>query len=410
MPAETDAAKGTGFVSAAADIRRILLARSLRAFGDGYVAVLLPVHLSRLGYDALAVGAISTATLLGSALLTVALGVSAHRVKRRRALIAAGLLMAATGFAFAGLSGFVPLLLVAFVGTLNPSSGDVSVFLPLEHTILAQAVPASERTAAFARYSFVGSVVAAAGALTAGAVDWLAPLLDPGTTIALLFGLYGCLGLANVLLYRGLSPVAERADDAPATPLGPSRRHVYGLAALFALDAFGGGFVVNALLALWLFQTFGVDVATAGAIFFVTGLCSAFSLFAAVPLARRFGLVNTMVFTHLPANVFLVLAAFAPNVGVAFVLLVCRSLLSQLDIPTRSAYVMSVVTPEERPAAASLTAVPRSLASAMAPLLSGSLLAVSPFGWPLVIGGGLKIVYDLALLRRFAAVKPADEG
>jgi MFS family permease len=397
-------------VSAAADIRRILLARSLRAFGDGYVAVLLPVHLSRLGYDALAVGAISTATLLGSALLTVALGVSAHRIKRRRALIAASLLMAATGFAFAGLSGFVPLLLVAFVGTLNPSSGDVSVFLPLEHTILAQAVPAAERTATFARYSFVGSVVAAAGALAAGAVDWLASLLDPGTTIALLFSLYGCLGLASVLLYSGLSPVAERADDAPATPLGPSRRHVYGLAALFALDAFGGGFVVNALLALWLFQTFGVDVATAGAIFFVTGLCSAFSLFAAVPLARRFGLVNTMVFTHLPANVFLVLAAFAPSVGVAFTLLICRSLLSQLDIPTRSAYVMSVVTPEERPAAASLTAVPRSLASAVAPLLSGSLLAVSPFGWPLVIGGSLKIIYDVALLRRFAAVKPPDES
>jgi MFS family permease len=397
-------------MSAAADTRRVLVARSLRAFGDGYVAVLLPVHLSLLGYGALAIGAISTATLLGSALLTIALGISAHRVKRRRALLAASILMAITGFAFAGLTAFVPLLLIAFVGTINPSSGDVSVFLPLEHTILAQAVPASERTATFARYSFAGSVVAAAGALAAGAVDWLAPVLARGTTIDLFFCLYGLTGVASFLLYRGLSPVAEQAEDAPATPLGPSRRRVYGLAALFSLDSFGGGFVVNSLLALWLFERFGLDVATTGTIFFVTGLCSAFSFFAAVPLARRFGLINTMVFTHLPANVFLVLAAFAPTVWSAFALLVCRSLLSQMDVPTRSAYVMSVVTPEERPAAASLTAVPRSLASTVAPLISGWLLGVTSFGWPLVIAGSLKIAYDLMLLRRFSAVKPADES
>jgi MFS family permease len=397
-------------VSAAADTRRILLARALRAFGDGYVAVLLPVHLSLLGYGAVAVGAISTATLLGSALLTIALGVFAHRVRRRRALLAASLLMTMTGFAFAGLTGFIPLLLVAFVGTINPSSGDVSVFLPLEHTILAQAVPAAERTAAFARYSFAGSVVAAAGALAAGAVDWLAPILDRPAIIDLFFVLYGAIGVVSFCLYRSLSPFAEQAEDAPATPLGPSRRRVYGLAALFAVDAFGGGFVVNSLLALWLFQRFGVDVATAGTIFFVTGLCSAFSYFAAVPLARRFGLINTMVFTHLPANIFLTLAAFAPTLELAFVLLICRSLLSQMDVPTRSAYVMSVVTPEERPAAAGLTAVPRSLASAVAPLLSGWLLAASSFGWPLVIAGALKIAYDLTLLRRFAAVKPAEEA
>jgi len=397
-------------VSAAADTRRILVVRSLRAFGDGYVAVLLPVHLSLLGYGALAIGAISTATLLGSALLTIALGMSAHRVKRRRALLAASILMAMTGFAFAGLTAFVPLLLIAFVGTINPSSGDVSVFLPLEHTILAQAVPASERTATFARYSFAGSVVAAAGALAAGAVDWLASVLARGTTIDLYFGLYGLTGVASFLLYRGLSPMAEQAEDAPATPLGPSRRRVYGLAALFSVDSFGGGFVVNSLLALWLFERFGIDVATTGTIFFVTGLCSAFSFFAAVPLARRFGLVNTMVFTHLPANIFLVLAAFAPTVWSAFALLICRSLLSQMDVPTRSAFVMSVVTPEERPAAASLTAVPRSLASAVAPLISGWLLGVTSFGWPLVIAGSLKIVYDLMLLRRFSAVKPADES
>jgi MFS family permease len=396
-------------MSMAADARRVLWARALRAFGDGYVAILLPVHLSLLGYDALAVGAISTATLLGSALLTLGLGLVAHRIPRRRALLAASLLMLATGFAFAWFEGFWPLLLVAFVGTLNPSSGDVSVFLPLEHTVLAQAASDGDRTAIFARYSFIGSVVAALGALAAGLVDWAGALLDRRTVVDLLFILYGLLGLGAFWLYRDLSPAAEAGGEEPPAPLGPSRRHVYGLAALFSVDSFGGGFVVNSLLALWLFNRFGLDVATTGTIFFVTGLCSALSYFAAVPLARRFGLVNTMVFTHLPANVFLVLAAFAPDVWLAVVLLVCRSLLSQMDVPTRSSYVMAVVTPPERPAAASVTAVPRSLASAVAPLLSGWLLGLSPFGWPLVIAGGLKIAYDLTLLRQFSHVKPIDQ-
>ena len=392
------------------DVRRVLLARSLRAFGDGYVAILLPVHLSLLGFDTLAVGAISTATLLGSALLTISLGLTAHRVRRRVALLAACVVMAATGFAFVAVESFAPLLIIAFVGTLNPSSGDVSVFLPLEHTVLAEAAPGAQRTAVFARYAFAGSVVSAVGALGAGAVDWLKPVLEPRTTIDLLFAFYGALGLASFALYRGLSPAAEGKVEAPAAPLGPSRGQVYGLAALFSLDAFGGGFVVNSLLALWLFARFGLDIATAGTIFFVTGLCSAVSYFAAVPLARRFGLVNTMVFTHLPANLFLVLAAFAPSLWLVFLLLVCRSLLSQMDVPTRSAYVMAIVTPPERPAAASLTAVPRSLASALAPLLSGWLLGLSSFGWPLIIAGSLKAIYDLALLWRFAGVKPPDEA
>jgi MFS family permease len=392
-----------------ADARRILWARALRAFGDGYVAVLLPVHLTQRGFDAFSTGAISTATLLGSALLTITLGLSAHRVARRPALLAASFLMLATGLAFALADSFWPLLVIAFVGTLNPSSGDVSVFLPLEHTLLAQAAGGSDRTAVFARYSFIGSVVGAVGALFAGVVDWGETGEQRRMIVDAMFAFYGALGIATFLIYRQLSPAVEGDADKPAAPLGPSRQRVYGLAALFSLDAFGGGFVVNSLLALWLFNRFGLDVATTGAIFFITGLCSAFSYFAAVPLAGRFGLVNTMVFTHLPANVFLVLAAFAPNVWLAVVLLICRSLLSQMDVPTRTSYVMAVVTPPERPAAASMTAVPRSLASAVPPLISGWLLALTTFGWPLVIAGGLKIAYDLALLRQFSRVKPLDE-
>jgi MFS family permease len=393
----------------AADWRRILLGRSLRAFADGYVAILLPLHLSILGFEAFAVGAISTATLLGSALLTLVLGSAAHRVRRRPALLAAALLMAATGFGFAAVHGFWPLLLIAFIGTLNPSGGDVSVFLPLEHTVLAHTVPDRDRTAMFARYSFAGATLGALGALAAGMVDWFAPAVPPGTTINILFILYGVLGLLTFVLYRGLSAAVEIGDGSAPAPLGPSRRRVYGLAALFSVDAFGGGLVINALLALWLYERFGLSISTTGAIFFVTKLCSAVSYFVAVPLARRFGLVNTMVFTHLPANMFLALTAFAPTIELAFVLLILRGLLSEMDVPTRSSYVMAVVRPEERPAAASVTAVPRSLAAALAPLISGWLFTLSLFGWPLVIAGALKAAYDLTLLWRFSRVRPPEE-
>src|SRR5215207_10002483 len=235
------------------------------------------------------------------------------------------------------------------------------------------------------------------------------PAVAPATNINILFVLYGLLGLLTFALYRGLSAAVEVGDGSPPVPLGPSRRRVYGLAALFSVDAFGGGLVVNALLALWLYERFGLSVSTTGAIFFATKLCSAISYFLAVPLARGFGLVNTMVFTHLPANILLMLTAFAPTIEVAFLLLILRGLLSEMDSPTKSSYVMAVVRPEERPAAASVTAVPRSLAAAVAPLLSGWLFTVTLFGWPLVIAGALKAAYDLALLWQFSKVKPPEE-
>jgi MFS family permease len=220
------------------DIHRVLWARSLRAFGDGYVAILLPLHLSYLGYDALAVGIVSTATLLGSALLTLLVGLVAHRIPRRRALLAAALLMAATGLGFAGIKEFWPLLVIAFVGTLNPSGGDVSVFLPLEHTVIAHVVADRDRTAVFARYSFVGAFFGALGALSIGTVDWLAPYIAPSTAVTILFGLYGVLGVLTFLLYRDLSSKAEAGTDSPPAPLGPSRGTVYRLAALFSVAAF----------------------------------------------------------------------------------------------------------------------------------------------------------------------------
>jgi MFS family permease len=392
------------------DAAVLIAARGVRAFGDGFVSVLLPVYLLSLGLDGFQIGGVATATLLGSAALTLAVGLIAHRFKVRRLLVGAALLMAATGASFALVHAFWPLLVVAFVGTLNPSSGDVSVFLPLEQSVLPQTVSARERTALFARYSLIGSLLAAGGALCAGLPELLARYGGLTSTQALqgMFLLYGLLGLISLVLYNQLSPRLEETRQAHA-PLRESRRMVYTFAALFSLDSLGGGFVVQSLLALWLFERFDLSIATAGTIFFWTGVCSAGSYLVAARLAQRIGLVNTMVFTHLPSNVLLLLVPFMPNLPLAILLLLARSALSQMDVPTRNSYVMAVVPPAERPAAASVTSVPRSLATAASPLLSGYLLGLSSFGWPLVIGGVLKGIYDLLLLAMFARVKPPEE-
>ena len=395
----------------ASTVRRLLWVRGLRAFADGYVSLVLPVYLLALGLSPFDVGVIATATLLGSAALSIAVGLHAHRIGYRTLLLGAAALMAATGFSFAALTDFWPLLIVAVVGTLNPSSGDVSVFLPLEQALLAQAAADQERTALFARYSVVGALVGAVGALFAGAPDLLAHTMHIGVKPALqaMFALYGVLGLVAGLIYSRLPQERAPEERARAAPLGKSRRIVFTLAGLFSLDAFGGGFIVQSMLALWLFERFQLSTVVAGTIFFWSGVFSAVSYLVAVRIAKRIGLVNTMVFTHLPANVLLLLIPFVSDLAWVIVLLLLRSALSQMDVPTRGSYVMAVVTPAERPAAASVTSVPRSLASAVSPLLAGFLLGVSTFGWPLLIAGAVKIAYDLSLLATFRAVRPPEE-
>lgn len=377
----------------------LLLARGLRAFGDGFMAVLLPAYLLALGMGTLEVGIVSTATMAGSALATLAVGAFGHHVGSTRLLRGAALLMAATGIGFAGFASFWPLLVVAFVGTLNPSSGDVSVFLPLEHARLAGAARGGARTALFARYSLLGALCAAVGALAAAAPDWLVEHSGVGRVDALrsMFGAYAAIGALVWWLYARLPVAAASATSDAAAPLGPSRGVVVRLAALFSVDAFAGGLIVNALMSLWLFERFGFSLAQAGLFFFWTGLLGAVSQLAAPHVAQRIGLLNTMVFTHIPANVCLVLAALVPQLHVALVLLTVRSLLSQMDVPTRTAFVMAAVTPAERSAAASFTAVPRSLAAALSPSLSGALFAAGWISLPLVACGLLKIAYDLTL-------------
>ncbi len=386
----------------APEARLLLFGRALRAFVDGYIAVLLPAYLLALGFGTWEVGLLSTSTLLGSALATLAVGAWGHRFHYRHLLQAAALLMAATGLAFAGASNFWPLLLVAFVGTLNPSSGDVSVFLPLEHARLADAAQGDARTHLFARYSLTGALCVAIGSLAAAVPDVLAGQgIERLVTLRGMFIVYGGVGLVVWLLYRKLPEPPPHERPAPPTPLGPSRGIVVRLAGLFCIDAFAGGLVVNSLLALWLFKRFDLSLAAAGSFFFWAGLLTALSQLAAPWVARRIGLLNTMVFTHIPSSVCLVLAAFAPSLPVALGLLLARSALSQMDVPTRSAFVMAVVTPPERAAAASFTAVPRSLASALGPTLGGALFAAGWLAAPLVACGALKITYDFALLVAF---------
>jgi predicted MFS family arabinose efflux permease len=397
---------------AAADARRVLAARGLRAFGDGFVALLVPIYLYDLGFSPLAIGAIVTGTLIGTALLTLWVGIAANRYSRRRLLLAAAGLMAATGAGFALATQFWPLLLIAFIGTMNPTAGDASVFLPLEQTVLTQTVAPRRRTALFARYSLVGSLAGAAGVLAASLPDLLTAWTGQPRAAAmrLMFVLYAALGLAALLLYRPLSPAVEAPPTLPHAPLRQSKRLVYGLAALFGMDSFGTGFLVQSLLALWLYRSFDISVAAAASILFWSGICSAVSYLVAVPIAARIGLVNTMVFTHLPSNILLILLPFAPDLQIAIALLLARSALSQMDVPTRASYVMAVVAPEERPAAASVTAVPKTFAWAAGSLISGYLFTLSAFAWPLLLGGAIKGVYDILLLVKFQKVRPPEEA
>ena len=389
---------------AAPEARLLLIGRALRAFTDGFVAILLPVYLLALGLGKWEVGLISTATLFGSALATLAVGQWGYRFPQRRLLLAASWLMVATGLLLAGLGGigaFWPLLIVAFVGTMNPSSGDVSVFLPLEQARLAESAQGEARTFLFARYTFVGALCAATGSL-ATVIPQV--LTDAGLAqldaLRLMFVAYGLTGVVIFVLYRALPDHRVHAQAAPV-PLGPSRGIVIKLAALFSVDAFAGGLIVNTLLALWLFERFDLSLAAAGQFFFWAGLLSAGSQLAAPWVARHIGLINTMVFTHIPSSVCLILAAFADSLPVALALLFLRSALSQMDVPTRSAFVMAVVTPAERAAAASFTAVPRSLAAAASPAIGGALFAAGWLAAPLVACGLLKIAYDVALWRAF---------
>ena len=387
----------------------LFAARAARGFGDGFAAIILPAYLIEIGFDPFQIGLVATAALLGSAALTLAIGLMAPRYELRTLLLICAGLMVATGIVFPNAQHLLFIVMVAFIGTINPSTGDIGVHVPLEQSSLAQEAAPRERTRIFARYSFVGALSIAAGALATGTPDLLASYgISKIPALQAMFYLYAALGLLGAAFYAWLP--ASKGKAVEVAPLGPSRATVYKLAALFSLDAFAGGFTVQSLMALWLFERFDLSLAAASGFFFWSNVLSALSYPVAARLGQRFGLVNTMVFTHIPSSLCLILAAFLPSLAAVLALLLIRSALSQMDVPTRTSYVMAVVTPAERTAAAGITAVPRSLASAVSPALSGALLSTAFLGLPLVICGTLKIAYDLALLFSFRHIKPPEEA
>jgi MFS family permease len=397
----------------------VVTARGIRAFAYGLLGVLLAIALSQAGLVPAAIGLLITVSLIGDFCGTYLIGIFADTWGRRRTLLTLTLLMAATGITFAVTRTYPLLLTAAFFGTLGTSASETAPFLPIEQAILPQVSDTSNRTEVFARYNLVASFAGAVGALAAALPDLLSHLgLPLATGIRLMFGLYATAALAVTVLVSQLSanvetPPARRSSETSTAfwhrlvpPLGQSRGIILRLSALFSVDALAGGLVVQSLMVLYFHLRFGVPLAPLGALFFAANTLSALSFLAAVPLARRFGLLNTMVFTHLPSNALLALVAFMPSFPWAAAVLLLRQVLSQMDVPTRQAYTMALVAPTERTASASVTSLARSAGSSSSPIISGFLLqgSVIALGLPFVLAGGIKAVYDLSLWGIFRRV------
>ncbi len=395
------------------DAKLLFLARAVRMSGYGALGLILVLYLAAVGLDAGQIGLLLTLTLVGDTLISLYLTTHADRIGRRRTLVVGALLMAAAGLVFAGSTGFVVLLVAATVGVLSPSGSEVGPFLPIEQASLTEVTPADRRTSIYAWYNLTGSVATAAGALIAGlVVGWLQAsgwsALDAYRVVLLS---YAIRALVLIPIVRAVSPAVEvpPVDSTIGGRLGLHRsRGIVGrLSALFALDAFGGGLIVQSLLAFWFNQRFGLDAATLGAIFFGANILAAVSALAAARIANRIGLINTMVFTHLPSNVLLMLVPLMPTVELAIVVLLLRFSISQMDVPTRQSYTMAVVDPDERSAAAGVTGIARTTGAALSPLIAAPLFAVPGLAsLPFFLAGGLKIVYDVALWRAFRNRKP----
>lgn len=397
----------------------LFLTRFLRLFGYGLLSVVLVLYLAALGFDAARIGLLLTLTLVGDTMLSLFLTTRADAFGRRRVLVCSAGLMVFAAALLAASDVFAVLLVAMTLGVLSPSGNEAGPFLPVEQAALAEFVPAEQRTRLFAWYNLTGSVGTALGALCAGGLSNAARHfgLDGAASHRPVVFVYALIGLALILCFRSLSPAIESgvpqrhaAAAARRWGLHQSRPLVRRISMLFALDAFGGGLVIQSVLAWWLHLRFGASATTLGTLFFAINLCAGLSYLAAGWLARRIGLVNTMVFTHLPANVLLMLVPLMPDFSLAAALLLLRALVTQMDVPTRQAYLMAVVQADERSAAAGITGVARSLGASAAPFLATVLAGSATLaGLPFVLGGALKIVYDLMLYRGFSHLKPPHE-
>jgi MFS family permease len=402
------------------DILILFASRGARLFAYGFLSVILALYLDAIGLSKRAIGLVLTLALIGDAVVSLAITTSADRVGRRRMLIAGALLMTAGGAAFAGTREPLLLMVIATIGVFSPSGHEVGPFLSIEQAALSHLVLPARRTDVFARYVLTGSFATAAGALGGGAAaaGLQGAGMSAGDAYRALLWAYAGFGLVLTALFLRLSPRIE----APAAARGRagsietrfglhrSRGAVIRLSALFALDSFAGGFIIQSLLALWFHVRFGFDVGSLGALFFGANLIAGVSALFAARIAARIGLVNTMVATHLPSNVLLCLVPLMPNATLAVAVLLSRYTISQMDVPTRQSYTMAIVDPDERSAAAGITGIARSVGASLSPALSGALMAsASLLSAPFFIAGGLKIVYDLLVYRGFKAHKPPEE-
>jgi MFS family permease len=401
------------------DVALLFLTRAVRMFGYGLLSVVLVLYLTALGLSAGEVGLLLALTLLGDAAVSLWLTTHADRIGRRKVLVAGAGLMLAAGLAFVATPVYVVLVVAATIGVISPSGNEVGPFLAVEQASLSQIVAAGSRTGLLARYQLVGSFSTAIGALVGGGIAQLAIQggASPAGAYRLVIVGYALAGIALALLFTRVStrvevPADEVTDQAIRTRLGlhRSQRVVLRLSALFALDAFAGGFVIASFITLWFRDRFGVDPAALGALIFGANLLAGLSALAAGPLARRFGLIRTMVFSHLPSNVLLLLVPFMPTLPLAAAVLLIRFSISQMDVPTRQSYTIAIVAPDERSAAAGVTGLARSLGVAASPLIAAPLFLSAALAWtPFVIAGGLKIAYDLLLYRAFKAHRAPEE-
>lgn len=389
-----------------ADGRLLFTTRALRMFAFGGLSVVLALYLTKLGFNEVQIGLLFALTLAGDAIISLFVTGIADRAGRKKMLMLGAGLMFLAGIAFALTGNYVLLTIAAIIGTISPSGNEVGPFLALEQSAMSERLASSSRTAIFAWYQLVGSFATALGALGGGV---LAQLM-PGTPLEryrMVVLLYATLGLVLLALFSRLSPAIETTVKAAArVGLHQSKNVIFKLSTLFALDAFGGALVLQSLMVLWFERRYGIEPALLGAIFFGANLFAGLSALAAARVAARFGLINTMVFTHIPSNILLMLVPIMPNLGLAITVLLLRFSISQMDVPTRQSYVMAVVTPEERSAAAGVTGIARTIGSSLAPLLSG-VLGVSSLAF--FLAGGLKIIYDLTLYQSFKSVKPDSE-
>lgn len=390
--------------------------RTIRLFGYGFLSVVLALYLSKSGFDDFLMGVLFSLTLIGDAGISLLLTTTADRFGRKKTLVIGATLMMLAGLVFVLTSNPVILIIAAIVGVISPSGNEIGPFLPVEQAMLSQLVSKEQRPAIFAWYNLSGSLATALGALIGG---WLATFLQnhgvsPLDSYRYILIGYALIGGLLALVFTGLSQSCEvvPSDAAVETKsrvgLHKSRGVVAKLSMLFALDAFAGGFVLQSFMAYWFHIRFGANEATLGSIFFGANLLAGISALLAVPLAKKIGLIRTMVFTHLPSNILLILVPLMPNFPLAITMLLFRFSISQMDVPTRQAYTMAVVDPDERSAAAGITGIARSIGASLSPAVAGSLLSVF-IGSPFIIAGGLKIVYDLILYRNFKASHVADE-